>query len=133
MPAAETAQIDPPGLPALRRRLGRTAAPHIDVESAGATEIELSPQFGIQVEHQASGERIGRQPMGASHPGLFVNGEQRFERPVLEADVLEDRQNQGHADAVVGPSVVPPATSQPSRRTGRIGSREKSCGVSVLF
>ena len=46
---------------------------------------------------------IWRQASRTAHPGFLVNRQQRLDRPMFEIGSLQNRQNQRHANAVVGP------------------------------
>ncbi len=74
----------------------------IGVDPAGAAHVDLAILFGVGVQQDLPFQPAGLQTEGAGHAGLFVRGQQHFQRAVLDGLVGQHGQTAGHAHAVVG-------------------------------
>ena len=86
-----------------RNRLRHTTALNIDVESTSAAQVKLAPFLGIKIEHEPALKNTSRQTASAAHPRLFIDGQQGFKRPMNKGFIFKRRQNQRHANPVIGP------------------------------
>jgi len=126
MAATQAAQSDPPDREGGWQTFRRAVPAHIDIESACATHEKLAPFLGIQIEQQSAVLQPGLQSARATHAGFLAYRQQGFDRAMDQRPILENGQDQGDADAVVGikrrlvgdqPAIT---TKRPNRVAGRI-------------
>ena len=87
----------------------------IGIHRRRAAHVDLAILFGVGVEQDLALQPARFKAEGTGHAGLFVGGQQHFQRTVLDGLVGQHGQAARHAHAVVGARVVPRAvTHSPS-------------------
>ena len=86
----------------LRRRLHRAVERGDGVDAARTADEDLALILRIEIEEVFAREHPLAQFERAREARLLIDGEQRFERPVLHRFVEQHGQRSGHADTAVG-------------------------------
>ena len=72
-----------------------------DTLTAGTADEELTFVLAVEVDEDLTGEEAWLEGEGTGHTGLFVDGEEGFDRPVFDVVRGEDGELCSTADAVV--------------------------------
>ena len=73
------------------------------IRAARTADIHLATVFAIQVEQQRAFQPIFSKVQRTAHGGLFLQGEQRFQRAMGQLGVFQYGQNGRHAHAIIRP------------------------------
>jgi len=101
VPAAQSGGGDGQSREAARSWLDGQRQIQLGVSPAGAADGDDPEVLAVEVEHDAALQHVCFEGERPSQPGLFVDGEERFNRAELQGLVFEDRQAHRQADAVV--------------------------------
>ena len=102
MPAPQPAQRNAQAVITVGNGFPHARTTDVHIHTTGAAQIELAPFLGIEIQQQAAAQPVHRQTARAPHAGFLVHRQQGFQRPVGQRRVFQCRQDQRHADAVIG-------------------------------